>query len=150
MATALELLRDRLMEDTVELSYDNIDGIPTLRVVLDSMGVDEDGLVVAEISNIPVEEDTKYGYYHFMCILANKLEDSQVSETLVNLNRINMETLLGAYSVITEAGTVVHKYVLRTQEEKAEETADAIYSCLVDIVSIINNDYDRVLSAIAE
>ena len=56
MATALELLRDRMAEDTLELSYDNLDGAYTLRLVLDSIGEAEDGVIVVEVSEVPVED----------------------------------------------------------------------------------------------
>ena len=150
MATALELLRDRLAEDQMELSYDNIDGEYTLRLVLDSIGDAEDGVIVVEVSRVPVEEQEEYGYYHFMSVLANDITDAQLKNTLVNINEINTETLLGNYSVVPEAGAMVHKYVLRVNDENPEETAEDLYQCLVDLVAIVNNDYDRVLSAIAE
>lgn len=148
MTKALEILRDRLMEDSLELSYDNIDGIATLRMVLDSIGADEDGIVVLELSEIPLDGTDDYGYYHFMSVLANKLEDSQIPTTLTNLNQINMETLIGSYGIVAEAGTVVHKYVLRTAAKDAKATEEDLYNCLVDVVAIINNDYDRVLASI--
>ena len=148
MATALEILRDRLTEDSVELSFDNIDGIPTLRLVLDSLGGDESGIAILELSSIPLEDEDRYGYFHFMSVVANKLSAAQVPGTLKNLNDINTEVLLGSFQVIEEAGTLIHKYVFKTVNEKAEETAEDLYNCLVDIVAIINNDYDRVLAAI--
>ncbi len=148
MATALELLRDRLTEDSLEIAYDNIDGVNTLRVILDGIGADEDGLVVLEISEIPIEEEDKYGYFHFMSVLANKLDDDQIPATLVNLNEINSETLLGSYQIVSEAGTIVHKYILRTPLKDAEGTQEDLYNCLVDVVAIINEDYDRVLLSI--
>ena len=148
MATALEILRDRLTEDSIELSYDNIDGIPTLRLVLDSMGQDESGIAILELSAIPLEDEEKYGYFHFMSVVANKLEAAQIPGTLKNLNRINLEVLLGSFQIIEETGTLVHKYVLKTVNEKPEDTAEDLYNCLVDIVAIINNDFDNVLSAI--
>ena len=148
MATALELLRDRLIEDSLEVSYDNIDDVKTLRMILDGMGPDEDGLVVLEVSEISIEEEDKYAYYHFMAVLANKLDEDQYPGTLVNLNEINSESLLGSYQIVSEAGTVVHKYVLRTPTVSPESTQEDLYNCLVDVVAIINNDYVRVLEAI--
>ena len=148
MANALEILRDRLSEDSVELSYDNIDGINTLRLVLDSIGEAEDGIVVLELSDIPLEEEADYGYYHFISVLANNIEAEQIADTLVNLNRINMETLLGNYAVVEEAGTVVHKYVLRTGTMDEKSKADLLYDCMVDVIAVIHNDYDRILTSI--
>ncbi len=138
------------MEDSVEVSFDNIDDIPTLRLILDSMGVDEDGIVVVELSEIPMEEGTEdgYSYYHYLTVLANKLEEGQTATTLVNLNRINVETLLGSYQIVEDAGTVTHKYVLRSAVKEDAQMAEDLYNCLVDIVAIVNNDYDRVLASI--
>ena len=150
MATALEVLRDRLAEDTMEMSYDNMDGTYVLRLVLDSIGEGEDGVIVTEVSEVPVEEQDKYGYFHIMSVLAGEITEAQAAKTLENLNEINMETLLGSYFVIREAGTLVHKYVLRTAKENAESAAEDLYNCLVDVVAIVNNDYDRVVAAIAE
>lgn len=150
MEKAMEILRDRLMRDSMELSYDRIEEIPTLRMVLDGIGEEEGGLVVLELSLIPMEENGSTGYYHFMTVLASKLEASQIPSTLVSLNEINAETLIGSYQVISEAGTVVHKYVLRTEESSEEQTAEELYNCLVDVVAVINNDYDRVLGSIEE
>ena len=90
MATALELLRDRLAEDTMEMSYDNMDGAYTLRLVLDSIGDAEDGVIVAEVSEVPVEEQEKYGYYHFMSVLAIEVSEAQFKTTLAKLNDITM------------------------------------------------------------
>ena len=56
MATALEILRDRLAEDSLELSYDNMDGTFVLRLVLDSIGESEEGVIVTEVSEVPVED----------------------------------------------------------------------------------------------
>lgn len=150
MATALEVLRDRLAEDTMEISYDNMDGTFVLRLVLDSIGEGEDGVIVTEVSEVPVEEQQKYGYFHIMSVLAGEIGEGQAEQTLVNLNDINMETLLGYYSVIPETGTLVHKYVLRVANEDAEVTAEDLYNCLVDIVATVDGDYDRVVAAIAE
>lgn len=150
MATALEVLRDRLAEDTMEISYDNAEGTFVLRLILDSIGEGEDGVIVTEVSEVPVEEQEKYGYYHIMSVMAGEIAEAQVAKTLVNLNEINLETLLGSYTVIPGAGTLVHKYVLRVANENAEETAEDLYNCLVDIVAIVDNDYDRVVAAIAE
>ena len=85
-----------------------------------------------------------------MSVLAGEITEAQTAKTLENLNEINMETLLGSYFVIREAGTLVHKYVLRTAKENAESAAEDLYNCLVDVVAIVNNDYDRVVAAIAE
>ncbi len=150
MATALEVLRDRLAEDTMEISYDNMDGTFVLRLVLDSIGEAEDGVIVTEISEVPVEEPGKYGYYHIMSVLANEIAEDQIADTLVKLNEINTETLLGSYLVIPEAGALVHKYVLRTANEKAEDAAEDLYNCLVDVVATVNGDYDRAVAAIAQ
>ena len=81
---ALEILRDRLSEDSVEISYDNIDGINTLRLVLDSIGEADDGIVVLELSDIPLEEQSDYAYYHFISVLANNIEAEQIADTLVD------------------------------------------------------------------
>ena len=150
MATALELLRDRMAEDTLELSYDNLDGAYTLRLVLDSIGEAEDGVIVVEVSEVPVEDQEKYGYYHFMSVLANEVSEAQFKTTLAKLNDINMETLLGNYFVIPDVGALVHKYVLRVNNEDAKNTAEDLYACLVEVVAQVNNDYDRVVASIAE
>ncbi|MBR3516459.1 MAG: hypothetical protein IKO10_09110 [Lachnospiraceae bacterium] len=150
MATALELLRDRMAEDTLELSYDNLDGAYTLRLVLDSIGEAEDGVIVVEVSEVPVEDQEKYGYYHFMSVLANEVSEAQFKTTLAKLNDINMETLLGNYFVIPDVGALVHKYVLRVNNEDAKSTAEDLYACLVEVVAQVNNDYDRVVASIAE
>jgi hypothetical protein len=151
MATALEVLRDRLAEDSMEMTYDNMDGTFTIRLVLDSIGDAEEGVIVTEISEVPVEEpDSKYGYFHIMSVLANEIAEDGMAGTLVRLNEINMETLLGSYAVIPDAGALVHKYVLRIAKEKPEDTAEDLYQALVDVVAIVNGDYDRVVAAIAE
>ena len=151
MATALEALRDRMAEDTIDMSYDNMDGTFTLRLVLDSIGDAEDGVIVTEVSEVPVEEqDSSYSYFHIMSVLANEVTEEKLAETLVKLNEINMETLLGSYSVVADAGALVHKYVLRTPKAAAEQTAEELYNTLVDVVAIVNGDYDRVVAAIAE
>ena len=150
MATALELLRDRMAEDTLELSYDNLDGAYTLRLVLDSIGEAEDGVIVVEVSEVPVEDQEKYGYYHYMSVLANEVSEAQFKTTLAKLNDINMETLLGNYFVIPDVGALVHKYVLRVNNEDAKSTAEDLYACLVEVVAQVNNDYDRVVASIAE
>ena len=150
MATALELLRDRMAEDTLELSYDNLDGAYTLRLVLDSIGEAEDGVIVVEVSEVPIEDQEKYGYYHFMSVLANEVSEAQFKTTLAKLNDINMETLLGNYFVIPDVGALVHKYVLRVNNEDAKSTAEDLYACLVEVVAQVNNDYDRVVASIAE
>lgn len=144
MSSALEILRDRLAEDSLELSYDNMDGTFVLRLVLDSIGESEEGVIVTEVSEVPVEDQEKYGYYHFMSVLADGITDDVLSDKLVSLNDENLETLLGSYLVIPGSGTLVHKYVLRTANEKAEETAEELYNCLVDIVAVVSNAYDRL------
>lgn len=148
MAKALEILKDRLLADSLELTYDNIEGIPTLRMIVDSVGEDEDGLVVVELSEIPVDESAPYGYFHFMSIMANKLEEANFKGTTANLNQINLDTLLGHYLIIEEAGTLAHKYVLKVRTDDENKAAEDLYNCLIDIVAIVNGDYDRVLGAI--
>ena len=150
MATALELLRDKMAADTIEMSYDNIDGTYTLRLVLDSIGDAEEGVIVVEVSKVPAEEQEKYGYYHFMSVLADEVSEAQFKTTLANLHDINMETLLGSYFVIPDAGALVHKYVLRVNNEDPQITAEDLYGCLVEVVAQVNNDYDRVVASIAE
>ena len=128
-----------------------MDGTFTLRLVLDSIGDAEDGVIVTEVSEVPVEEqDSSYSYFHIMSVLANEVTEEKLAETLVKLNEINMETLLGSYSVVADAGALVHKYVLRTPKAAAEQTAEELYNTLVDVVAIVNGDYDRVVAAIAE
>lgn len=144
MATALEILRDRLAEDNLEISYDNMDGSFVLRIVIDSIGETEEGIIVTEISEVPVEEQEKYGYFHFMSVIEDGITEENMADKLVSLNEENLETLLGNYLVIPDSGTLVHKYVLRTVNEKVEETAEDLYNCLVDIVAIVSNAYDRI------
>ena len=85
-----------------------------------------------------------------MSVLADEVSEAQFKTTLANLNDINMETLLGSYFVIPDAGALVHKYVLRVNNEDPQITAEDLYGCLVEVVAQVNNDYDRVVASIAE
>ena len=85
-----------------------------------------------------------------MSVLANEVSEAQFKTTLAKLNDINMETLLGNYFVIPDVGALVHKYVLRVNNEDAKSTAEDLYACLGEVVAQVNNDYDRVVASIAE
>ncbi len=150
MNKVLEILNERLSSEGVETQLGERSDETTLNVIIEGLGEDEDGVIVCEISRIPVEDEEGSQYYSFYTVIADKLEEEVHAATLVNLNNLNMELLLGAYGIVPETGTLFHKYVYKAKQQEDADLTELLYGLFVDVVAIAYNDYDRLFDSIAE
>ncbi len=150
MSKVLDILNERLSNDGVEIKLGERDGETTVNAILEGMGEDEDGAIVCEISRVAEDEETGDSYYSFYTVVADQLEESVHSGTMMNLNNLNAELLIGAYGILTETGTIYHKYVCKALPMEDEQAAELLYSIFVDVVASVYNDYDRVFASIVE
>ena len=150
MSKVLDILNERLSGEGVEIKLGERDGEITVNAILEGMGEDEDGAIVCEISQVAADDEAGDTYYSFYTVIADQLEESTHAGTVVNLNTMNAELLIGAYGILTETGTIYHKYVCKSLMKDDEQTAALLYSIFVDVVASVYNDYDRVFASIAE
>ncbi len=150
MSKVLDILNERLSNDGVEIKLGERDGETTVNAILEGMGEDEDGAIVCEISRVAEDEETGDSYYSFYTVVADHLEESVHNGTMMNLNTMNAELLIGAYGILTETGTIYHKYVCKAMPMEDEQIAELLYSIFVDVVASVYNDYDRVFASIVE
>lgn len=150
MSKVLEILNERLAGEGVEIKLGERDGETTVNAILEGMGEDEDGAIVCEISQVAADDAAGDVYYSFYTVIADHLEESTHGGTLMNLNTMNAELLIGAYGILTETGTIYHKYVCKVLPMKDTAVAELLYSVFVDVVASVYNDYDRIFSAIVK
>ena len=150
MSKVLDILSERLADEGVEIKLGERDGETTVNAILEGMGEDEDGAIVCEISQIAADDEAGDTYYSFYTVIADHLEESTHTGTMMNLNDMNAELLIGAYGILTETGTIYHKYVCKVVTKDEEQVAELLYSNFVDVVASVYNDYDRVFEGIVE
>lgn len=147
MKKILETLAEKIKTEGVETFVDDSDGTDTLRIAPDTIGPDDDGVIVMEICRIPVE-DVEDVYIQLYTTVAKDIAKDKFADTLDKLNEINLRTLLGSYHILTEYGMMYHKYVLRLPRSSEEFLMENIFRAICDCVAIIDNDYPELLSAL--
>ncbi len=150
MSKVLDILNERLSNEGVEVKLGERDGETTVNAILEGMGEDEDGAIVIEVAQIAADDENGDSYYSFYTVVADHLEESTYSATLMNLNTMNAELLIGSYGILPDTGTIYHKYVCKVLPAEDAAAAEQLYSLFVDVVASVYNDYDRVFGAIAE
>ena len=151
MSKVLEILGDRLENEGLEVKYGESaeNNEMTVNTVIDGLGEDEEGAVVCQISKLAEDEDGSE-YYSFFTIVAENLEESVFPSTLLNLNELNAGLMTGAYGILSEDGTVYHKYVYRLSKQDDDKGAESLYGVFVDTVATLYNDYDEIFAGITE
>lgn len=151
MSKVLDILGERLENEGLEVKYAKSaeNDEMTVNTVIDGLGEDEEGAVVCQISKLAEDEDGS-GYYSFFTVIAENLEESVFASTLLNLNELNAGLMTGAYGILSEDGTIYHKYVYRLPKQDDDNSADSLYGVFVDTVATVYNDYDDIFAGITE
>ncbi len=146
MDKALANLRKMLKRQGLETRLEE----QSLEVMLAGLGRNRKGAVIFKISRFPADSTRRGRYYSFHTIIGQNLRQEMLEQTMRNLNLLNMRLLLGAYGIIPETGTIVHKYVYRVMQKDADAQAELLYRVFVDLVATVYKGYDQVLAGIAD
>lgn len=136
-----------MREAGFEAEIDDSDGTDTLRIAIDTMGEDDDGVVIMEVCKVLISE-TENGYYQFYTTVAQGIEEEQYPKSLVELNEINLSTVIGAYGILASHGMLYHKYIAKLVPADDKTTEDYLKDTIDDILAIIDNDYEELFGAI--
>lgn len=145
MENYLEGLAKKLEEDNLAIDVDKEGGY-SVRLTLDSIGEKEEGVVLLEMMKIDIEGMEDYSFYNFFTVLAVNADENKAPAVLDNLNNLNKETLLGNYGLVKEEGIIYHKYIAKVPNLPSDEGVGYLYSSLVDILAVIDNDYNRAIT----
>lgn len=147
MQELFELIADRMKKEGVDTQIDNSDGDIILRIIPDSIGPDEDGVVITEICKVPFEND-EYGYFQIYTTIAKDVEKEVYPRALVKLNEMNLSSLIGFYGILSDYGMVYHKYIAKIREAAPAQMANELFDLICDVFGGIDNDYVEVFGAI--
>ena len=147
MKELFERLGKELEESGAEWRVDGEGDDATLRLAIEGMGPDNDGLIITEISRVP-DENAKAGYYYFHTSIAMDIDAPTIPAVLANLNEINLSTVIGHFGILSEERVMYHKYVLRTPLIDGEELYNTISDTLVDVIATVDNEFEAVFLAL--
>ena len=150
MNKVLEILNRRLESEHIEIRMTEEDGETKLNAIIEGLGEDEDGAIVCEIAKTEEDENEGGVYYSFYTMIADHLEKETFAPTMLNLNELNTALVVGAYGILTEDGSIFHKYIYRMPEMEDEAAAEALYAVFTDIIASVYNDYEAIFASITE
>lgn len=147
MSKILEKLVEKLNEESIVASFENTDE-PSVNINFDSLGESENGVIVMTITKVPMEEIEDYSYYNIFSVIAVNVENEGMSTVLENVNELNMECLLGNYGIVISDGILYHKHVVKVANTDDDNMIKELYDGLVDVIAIIDNDFDAAIGAV--
>ena len=146
-------LGETLKENGLDYEYDESDGSPSLHIMMENAGPDEDGVVITELCRVPVETDTDVKYFLFNSMIAMNVEFNKIPIVAARLCDVNLETVIGAFGVIPDEdndGIIYHKYTLCVWENSGEKLINRLYQTFVDVMATIDLKYYDVMMTLAE
>lgn len=146
MAKVLEKLVEKLGEDSIVAEIEKSEET-TVTISFDSLGEQEEGVVVMSISKVPMEEIEDYSFYNIFSVVAVNIETEGMNQVLANVNELNMECLFGNYGVVVSDGILYHKQVVKIAKADESQMADALYDGMVDVLALLDENYEASIKA---
>lgn len=147
MSKVLEELVKKLGTESIVAEFEE-GNEPSVNINFDSMGESENGVVVMTITKVPMDEIEDYSYYNIFSVIAINVENEGMNTVLANVNELNMECLLGNYGVVVSDGILYHKHVVKIAKTADDKMADELYNGMVDVLAIIDDNYDVAIGAV--
>lgn len=149
MREIFEKLKEKIEAEGIAVELDDTTKDITLRIMPENIGPDADAMVVMELCRIPVD-DEECDYFHFYTTIAKGLNPEFYGKNLLELNEMNLITLLGAYGILTDGDMLYHKHVSRISKCDDEKLVMDLLLTIVDIFGVIDMDYAKLLSVFAD
>lgn len=140
MEQIYKLLIDKLTEEGVEAQVYISGEDPVLRLSVEDMGPDRDGIIVMEFSAIPVE-DENHLYFHTLTAIVKDIPEEDYSKILLKLNVLNQGAVLGHYGILPEQGIIYHRYSPKVLKAPNNQLAQELFEIIYDVIGVINNDF---------
>lgn len=119
-----------------------------LRAVLGGMGADRRGSLLLELAFLPTAEaqfPEDLSLFQIYATIATDIPQEDLPELLVELNKVNLESILGDYAVFPEGNQLYFRYVSVVRGTTKERMLETIQPALNWCLSALEEDYDRLI-----
>lgn len=141
-------LEDQLNSAGYVTRVEDTDGLEMLRVVIDELGQDKNGSVLMELCFIPMEAEEipeDLNIFQIFTTIEKDIPEEKLSGILAELNKINIDCILGGFQIFEEQMQLYHKYVCIARGTKAAELLNTIQPAMNWIVATIQEGYEELI-----
>ncbi len=145
----MEELTGQVKEWGVSPEMTSSDDMDILRAVLNGMGEERKGSLLLELAFLPTAEadfPDDFSLFQIYATIETDLLDEKLPGLFAELNKINLESILGNYAVFPEGNQLYFRYVGVVRGNTKEVMMNTIQPALNWCVSTLDEDYDRLIA----
>ncbi len=142
----MEELTGQIKEWGVTPEMTSSDDMDILRAVLNGMGK---GSLLLELAFLPTAEadfPDDFSLFQIYATIETDLAEEKLPGLFAELNKINLESILGNYAVFPEGNQLYFRYVGVVRGNTKEVMMNTIQPALNWCVSTLDEDYDRLIA----
>ena len=145
----MEELTGQIKEWGVTPEMTSSDDMDILRAVLNGMGEERKGSLLLELAFLPTAEadfPDDFSLFQIYATIETDLAEEKLPGLFAELNKINLESILGNYAVFPEGNQLYFRYVGVVRGNTKEVMMNTIQPALNWCVSTLDEDYDRLIA----
>ncbi len=145
----MEELTRQIKEWGVTPEMTSSDDMDILRAVLNGMGEERKGSLLLELAFLPTAEadfPDDFSLFQIYATIETDLAEEKLPGLFAELNKINLESILGNYAVFPEGNQLYFRYVGVVRGNTKEVMMNTIQPALNWCVSTLDEDYDRLIA----
>lgn len=128
-------------------TYTADDGTQVLRLTSGQMGFDRDGTVLTELEQMEIN-DKNHCYFQINTVIAKEIPREAYPKILMNLNAMNIRSVMGYYGILDDMGLLYHRYVAKFLNASDEQLAAELVEIIFDVLGVVSTDFDDVFEAL--
>lgn len=145
----LDCLQKEMEENGYQTKLMQEEGsMDSIRILMDNMGSEQNGEVLMELSFLPFpanEPLEDLNLFQIFTTVETNIAKEKTDGILKELNRMNLECVLGSFHVFEEEMQVYHRYVSVTRGNSKEEILAILQPAINWISNSIDEYYDELI-----
>ncbi len=145
----MEELQEQVKDWGVTPEMTVSDDMDILRAVLNGMGEERTGSLLMELAFLPTEAadfPDDFSLFQIYATIETELPEEKLTGILMELNKVNLESILGNYAVFPDGNQLYFRHVGVVRGNTKEAMMDTIQPALNWCVSTLDEDYDRLIA----
>ena len=113
------------------------------------MGEERTGSLLMELAFLPTEAadfPDDFSLFQIYATIETELPEEKLTGILMELNKVNLESILGNYAVFPDGNQLYFRHVGVVRGNTKEAMMDTIQPALNWCVSTLDEDYDRLIA----
>lgn len=152
-AEVLVELEDQMNQAGFITRMEETEGLQMLRVVIDDLGSNGEGSVLMELCFLPLKGEgipEDLSIFQIFTTIETDIQKDRMPDILAELNRLNLDCILGGFHIFEEEMQLYHKYICIARGRTQEEMLLSIQPAVNWIVSMIQECYEELTGVCRE